>query len=215
MKRIVIPVIFFAFLAGAFALSVKADSTITVPVPEKVLEGKSVTLSLRIPPNTEPLTKEKPPKLVSRTSTIFWDSNPSPKLAVNDEIHVVFAKFNDKGWVKGHAARGILSMNLLDKYYAIRVLDHIVDNILDIAQASNLTRVVRKINLSATDIEDLRRMTARFSKELGMFGKNMKKVDKDLLMLQEQIKKAKTGILKVIKVEGMGDGSTIIHMNVD
>ena len=215
MKRIILPIGFICLVAAIFAMSVNADSTITIPIPEKAIEGKQVTLSLRIPPNTDPLTRKTAPKITSRSATYLWDANPSPKLASNDEAVLIFRKFNNKGWVKGNSAKGIINMSNMDKIYAIRVLDHIIDNVLDVAQAPNFIRAIRKINLESTDIDDLRRMVARFSKDLIMFGKNVKKVDKDLLMIQEQLKKGKSGVLKVIKVEGAGDGSTIIHLNVD
>ena len=45
---------------------------------------------------------------------------------------------------------------------------------------------------------------------------NPQKIDKDLFVIQERMKKnQQQGILKVIKVEGTDDGATIIHMSVD
>jgi hypothetical protein len=215
MKRHLFPLSVIGLAMMVAVLNVSADSTITIPVPDKAVSNKEITLSLRIPPNTEPLTQEKRKKLQSRSSTIVWNANPAPKLPIADELYVVFDKFHGKGWIKGHSAKSSLVTRPITRYTAIRILEHIIDNILDFAAAPNLTRVIRKSNLVSTDIDDLRRMGARYNKELLMYGKNMKKVDKDLLMLQEQLKKAKSGILRVIKVEGVHDGSTIIHLNVD
>lgn len=217
MRRVLVTTFSFLLLLMFFVFSVNADSTITIPVPEKAAMNKQVVLSLRIPPNTDPVTqKDAKPKMESRRSLIMWDSNPTPKIPANDEFYAVARKFLDKGWVKGGAAKGILaSRHGVDKYQGVRVIQHIIDNILEIGLSPNVTRTVRKSNLVASDIEDLRRMLAKYSKELTMFGENVKKDDKDLLMLQDRYKTAKSGILKVIKVEGVEDGGTVIHLSVD
>lgn len=217
MRRVLVTTFSFVLLLMHFVYSVNADSTITIPVPEKAAMNKQVVLSLRIPPNTDPVTqKDAKPKMESRRSLIMWNSNPTPKIPPSDEFYAVTRKFMDKGWVKGGAAKGILNMSGgVDKYHGVRVLQHIVDNVLEIGLSPNVTRTVRKSNLVASDIEDLRRMVAKFSKELTMYGENIKRVDKDLLMLQDRYKTAKSGILKVIKVEGVDDGGTVIHLAVD
>ena len=215
MKRLIPLFSLLIVLAGVFAYSVNADSTITVPVPEKAMQNKQVTLSLRIPPNTEALTQKPMPKLKSRSSLIVWDSNPTPKVPVNDESYEIISRFASKGWVKGKGPKHLATKRNLDRYYMIRVFEDIIANIIEVAQAPNIVRKIRTLNLQATDIEDLRRMLAKFQKDFYMFGINCKKVDQDLLMFQEKIKTAKTGVLKVIKVEGTADGSTIIHLNVD
>jgi hypothetical protein len=124
-------------------------------------------------------------------------------------------KFQDKGWVKLFTTREVLATKNLDKYMAVRVLQQVCDHVLEILQAPDVSRLVRKVNLTASDIEDLRRMVQRFQTELIMFGSNPNRVDKDLLQLQERIKNARQGILKVIKVEGVEDGGTVIHLGVD
>jgi len=202
-------------LAGVFTYSVKADSTITIPVPQE-MRDKQVTISLRIPPNTEPLTRDQArPKLNSKKSMIVWNSNPSPKLPDSDEAFTIFNTFLQKGWIKTATARGVARMRPMDKYYAVRLIQHISENVIEIAQAPNFGQVVKKCNLTTSDIEDLRRMIKRFEKDLVVFGSNTRKVDKDLLMLQEKFKTARQGILKVLRVEGAGDGATVIHLSVD
>jgi predicted transcriptional regulator len=202
-------------LAGIYTYKVGADSTITLPVPENI-DDKQVTISLRIPPNTEPLNrKQTRPKLKSKRSLIMWESNPSPKIANNDEIHSIFNTFLRKGWVKSHSTRSVMRMRPMDKYFAVRTVQHIANSVLEIAQAPNFGRVIKKCNLTTSDIEDLRRMIKRFEKDLIIFGSNPRNLDKDLLMLQERFKKARQGILKVLRVEGADDGSTVIHLSVD
>jgi len=211
-----IPLGMISIIAAIFAYSANADSTLTIPVPEKAAKDKKITLSLRIPPNTEPITKnETPAKLSSKRSMIVWYSDPSPKLPNTDECIKIMETFNKKGWIKSYSAQAVVKMRPVDKYHAIRVLEAIVDGVLELAQSPNLTRAIRKCNLTTSDIEDLRRMIQRFSAELVMFGANPKNIDKDLLMLQERFKTARMGILKVIKVEGGEDGGTVIHLNVD
>ena len=58
-------------------------------------------------------------------------------------------------------------------------------------------------------------MLKRFERDVVLFGANPKKLDKDLLIIQERLKKNTQGILKVIRVEGTEDGATVIHMTVD
>ncbi|HNX74282.1 MAG TPA: hypothetical protein PLM07_09965 [Candidatus Rifleibacterium sp.] len=213
--RTLVPFGMMVALAGVFTFSVKADSTITIPVPQEI-QDKQVTLSLRIPPNTEPLTRNQArPKLDSRRSMVVWNSNPSPKIADNDEIHTVFSTFLQKGWIKTQTSRGVARMRPLDKYYAVRLIQHISENVIEIAQAPNFGQVIKKCNLTTSDIEDLRRMIKRFEKDLVVFGTNTKKVDKDLLMLQERFKTSRQGILRVLRVEGADDGATVIHLSVD
>lgn len=213
--RTLVPLGAMVVLAGIFSFSVSADSTITIPVPEDI-KDKQVTLSLRIPPNTEPLTRDQSrPKMSSKRSLIVWNSNPSPKIANNDELFAVFNTYQRKGWLKTHAARSVMRMRPMDKYYAIRLLQHIIENVVEIGLAPNFGQVVKRCNLSVSDIEDLRRMIKRFEKDLIMFGVNAKKVDKDLLLLQERFKKSRQGILKVLRVEGEDDGSTVIHLSVE
>ena len=213
--RPIIPLGMMVALAGVFTFSVSADSTITIPVPQEIRD-KQVTLSLRIPPNTEPLTRDQSrPKLNSKKSMIVWNSNPSPKLADNDEAHTIFNTFLQKGWVKTQTSRGIVRMRPMDKYYAIRLVQHISESVIEIAQAPNFGQIVKKCNLTTSDIEDLRRLIKRFEKDLIVFGTNTKKVDKDLLMLQEKFKTSRQGILKVLRVEGADDGATVIHLSVD
>ncbi|HOI91790.1 MAG TPA: hypothetical protein PLK28_14905 [Candidatus Rifleibacterium sp.] len=213
--RPIIPLGMMVALAGVFTFSVSADSTITIPVPQEIRD-KQVTLSLRIPPNTEPLTRDQSrPKLNSKKSMIVWNSNPSPKLADNDEAHTIFNTFLQKGWVKTQTSRGIVRMRPMDKYYAIRLVQHISESVIEIAQAPNFGQIVKKCNLTTSDIEDLRRLIKRFEKDLIVFGTNTKKVDKDLLMLQERFKTSRQGILKVLRVEGADDGATVIHLSVD
>ena len=213
--RPIVPLGMMVALAGIFTYSVSADSTITIPVPQEIRD-KQVTLSLRIPPNTEPLTRDQSrPKLNSKKSMIVWNSNPSPKLASNDEAHTIFNTFLQKGWVKTQTSRGVVRMRPMDKYYAIRLVQHISESVIEIAQAPNFGQVVKKCNLTTSDIEDLRRLIKRFEKDLIVFGTNTRKVDKDLLMLQEKFKTSRQGILKVLRVEGADDGATVIHLSVD
>ena len=213
--RPIVPLGMMVALAGIFTYSVSADSTITIPVPQEIRD-KQVTLSLRIPPNTEPLTRDQSrPKLNSKKSMIVWNSNPSPKLADNDEAHTIFNTFLQKGWVKTQTSRGVVRMRPMDKYYAIRLVQHISESVIEIAQAPNFGQIVKKCNLTTSDIEDLRRLIKRFEKDLIVFGTNTKKVDNDLLMLQEKFKTSRQGILKVLRVEGADDGATVIHLSVD
>ncbi|OGK10477.1 MAG: hypothetical protein A2W80_11510 [Candidatus Riflebacteria bacterium GWC2_50_8] len=213
--RALVPLGIMAVLAGVFTYSVSADSTISIPMPEDI-KDKQVTISLRIPPNTEPLKRDQTkPTMTSRRSLIIWNSNPSPKIAKNDEIHDVFKNFLRKGWIKNQTARNIVSMNPMDKYYAVRLLQHITDNVTEIGLAPNFGQVVKRCNLTVSDVEDLRRMIKRFEKDLVMFGHNVTKIDKDLLTLQERFKQARQGILKVLRVEGGEDGGTVIHLSVD
>ncbi len=213
--RPIVPLGMMVALAGIFTWSVSADSTITIPVPQEIRD-KQVTLSLRIPPNTEPLTRDQSrPKLNSKKSMIVWNSNPSPKIADNDEIHTIFGTFLQKGWIKTQTSRGVARMRPMDKYYAVRLIQHISESVIEIAQAPNFGQIVKKCNLTTSDIEDLRRMIKRFEKDLIVFGTNTKKVDKDLLMLQERFKTSRQGILKVLRVEGADDGATVIHLSVD
>lgn len=214
--KLLVPFGVVGVLAGVFSYSVNADSTITIPVPERAAADKSVTLSLRIPPNTEPVTgpKEKL-KLSSTRSLVQWNSNPSPKIEKNDELLTIIETINDKGWLKTYTSRNNAKLRPMDKYIGVRLVEEMARSIIEIGQSPNVTRVIRKCNLTASDIEDVRRMVQRFSNELVMFGVNPKFYDKDLLMLQERFKTAKSGVLKVIKVEGQDDGGTVIHLSVD
>ncbi|MBU1108188.1 MAG: hypothetical protein KKB51_16065 [Candidatus Riflebacteria bacterium] len=213
--RTLVPLGIMAVLAGIFTYSVSADSTLSIPMPEDI-KDKQVTISLRIPPNTEPLKRDQTrPTMTSRRSMIIWDSNPSPKIADNDEFHTVMNNYLRKGWVKNQATRTVVRMRPLDKYYAIRLLQHVINNVVEIGLAPNFGQAVKRCNLTVSDIEDLRRMTKRFEKDLVTFGLNVKKVDKDLLTLQERFKKSREGILKVLRVEGGDDGGTIIHLSVE
>lgn len=213
--RALVPLGMMAIFAGIFTFSVKADSTISIPMPQDI-QDKQVTISLRIPPNTEPLKRDQSrPAMGSKRSMIVWNSNPSPKIDNNDEVHAVFTNFLKKGWVKTQTARGISRMRPMDKFYAVRLLQHISENVVEIGMAPNFGQVIKKCNLTTSDIEDLRRMIKRFEKEMITFGTNTKKVDKDLLVLQERFKKARQGILKVLRVEGGDDGGTVIHLSVD
>lgn len=199
--------------AVVFGISVQADSTITLPVPEK---QKDFTISIRVPPKTEPVTQtEDRLKLKSKRSLIVWNGNPSPKLDDNDEFYNFLDTFKKKGFVKSYSANAMAKVKPMDKYYAVRLLQNIVESVLEFAQVPDLTRAIRKSPLTASDIEDLRRMINRFNKDLRVFGIHGTKWDKDLLMLQERFKTARQGVLKVIKVEGVEDGGTIIHLSVD
>lgn len=213
--KALVPLGIMAVLAGIFTFSVSADSTITIPVPEDI-KDKQVTLSLRIPPNTEPLKRDQSrPTLSSKRSLIIWNNNPSPKIDNNDEIHAVFNNFLRKGWFKNNASRSLVRVRPMDKYYAIRLLQNLTENVIEIGMAPNFAQVTKKCNLTVSDIEDLRRMLKRYEKDLIIFGMNVTKSDKDLLMLQERFKKARQGILKVLRVEGGEDGDTIIHLSVE
>lgn len=210
------PVVWFFVLALIFAYSVQADSTITIPVPKEAAMNKKVTLSLRIPPRTEPLTiEDKPVKMESKRSLIMWNSKPLPLITKNDEYFPIVQTFVDKGWVKSESARETFKVSKMDKYMAVQILDSIVTSVLEILESRDVSRLVRKVNLNASDIEDLRRLVQRFNVEFIMYGLNPTKYDKDLLQLQERIKNARQGILKVIKVEGVEDGGTIIHLGVE
>ncbi|HAE37014.1 MAG TPA: hypothetical protein DCG57_00055 [Candidatus Riflebacteria bacterium] len=213
--RTLVPLGIMAVLAGVFSYSVSADSTISIPMPQDI-KDKQVTISLRIPPNTEPLKRDQSrPTMTSRRSLIHWNSNPSPKIPDTDEIHAIFNNFLRKGWVKNQTARNIVRMRPMDKYYGVRLLQHITDNVTEIGLAPNFGQVVKRCNLTVSDIEDLRRMLKRFEKDLILFGHNVTKIDKDLLTLQERFKQSRQGILKVLRVEGGDDGGTVIHLSVD
>jgi len=213
--RALVPLGAMIILAGVFTYSVKADSTISIPMPQDI-KDKQVTISLRIPPNTEPLTRNQTkPKISSKRSMVVWNDNPSPKLQNNDEAYGVFNNFARKGWVKSLAAKNVARMRPMDKYYAVRLIQHISENVIEIGMAPNFHQVVKKCNLTPSDIEDLRRMIKRFEKDMITFGSNTKKLDKDLLVLQEGFKKARQGILRVLRVEGGDDGGTVIHLSVD
>lgn len=211
----VLPYACGALLVTIFTYNVKADSTITIPVPRD-MQDKQVTISLRIPPHTEPLNRDKINEPPLRSSRIgVWNANPSPKLDPNDELREVFKLYLSKGWIKNDVGRTIARMDPLDKYYAIRLLQSLTANVLTIGKAQNFNHVLKRCNLTTSDIEDLRRMIKRFERDLIVFGSNPKNMDKDLLVIQEKFKASRQGILKVLKVEGVDDGSTLIHLSVD
>ena len=213
--KVLIPFGAFMLCAGIFTFSVNADSTITIPVP-KDYPNRKVTLSLRIPTQTEPLTRKEQMKPAIANNRIYvWDSNPCPKLSNDDEIHAIFDNFKKNGWITGSIHRTQVNLRPMEKYYAIRVVMHIYENIMKLGKAKNFNNAIKKAKLTASDVEDLRRMIKRFSKELVLFTAKPTKMDKDLLIIQEHLKKDTSGMLKVIKVEGTEDGATIIHMTVD
>lgn len=219
-SRITLITLILLGLLALFSLNsnsnAKADSTISIPVPESSIKDRKFTLSIKIPPNTEPLdTSEKPVKPPSKRSLITWNNNPLPKISKNDEFFKIMNNFKEKGWLKSNSAKYMLQMRNIDKYMAVRMLESVCYSVLEILQAPNIGQVIRKVNLSSSDIEDLRRMVQRFNTELISFGVNTAKLDKDLLLLQEKLKIAKQGILKVLKVEGLADGGTIIHLGVE
>ena len=162
MRRVLVTTFSFLLLLMFFVFSVNADSTITIPVPEKAAMNKQVVLSLRIPPNTDPLTqKEAKPRLESRRSLVNWNANPNPRIPPGDEFHAITAKFRAKGFVRGDASKGILDeVGGVSKIGGIRVLQHIIDNVVKLGLSPDLTRTIRKSNLVASDIEDLRRLLA-------------------------------------------------------
>lgn len=202
-------------LGGIFTFSVNADSTITIPVPKDYPDRK-VTLSLRIPAQTEPLTrKEQMRPAIANNRIYVWDSNPVPKLSNDDEIHTIFANMSKKGWITQKIYRDSIRMKPMEKCHAVRALMHICENVIELGQAKNFSNAVKRVNLTASDVEDLRRMVKRFTKEIVLFSGNPNKIDKDLLVIQERLKKNNQGILKVIRVEGTDDGATVIHMTVD
>ncbi len=213
--KAIIPFGILCILAGIFSFSANADSTITIPIPKDYPDRK-VTLSLRIPAQTEPLTrKEQAKPAIASNRIIVWDSQPFPKLSNDDEIHAIFANMDKKGWVKSMGLRSCVRMRPLEKYYALQILCHIANNIVELGQARNFNNVVKKVNLTSSDIEDVRRMLKRYEKDIILLGYNYVKLDKDLLIIQERLKKNNQGILKVIRVEGTEDGATVIHMTVD
>ena len=213
--RFLLPLGIIITLSSVFSSNVSADSIISIPVP-KNMRNKEVSISLRIPPNTQPLNqKEFKPKLKSRKSLIVWNSNPTPKLARNDELRDIVKTFLKKGWLKSYSSRMIAQSRDIDIYLAVRLIQAITKNVIEIGQTRDFGRVIRKVNLTPSDIQDLRRMVKRFEHELIIFGDNPKFVDKDLLMIQERMKKSRQGILKVLRVEGADDGATIIHLSVD
>ena len=213
--KALIPFGILCVLAGIFSFSANADSTITIPIPKDYPDRK-VTLSLRIPAQTEPLTrKEQLKPAITANRIIVWNSQPSPKLSNDDEVHAVFARMDKKGWVRTLSNQAAVRMRPLEKYYAIQLLIHICNNIIEFGQSPNFNNSVKRVNLTSSDVEDVRRMLKRFERDVILFGANPKKMDKDLLIIQERLKKNTKGILKVIKVEGTEDGATIIHMTVD
>ena len=213
--KALIPFGILCVLAGIFSFSANADSTITIPIPKDYPDRK-VTLSLRIPAQTEPLTrKEQLKPAITTNRIIVWNSQPSPKLANDDEIHAIFARMNKKGWVRTLSNQAAVRMRPLEKYYAIQLLIHICNNIVEVGQSANFNNIVKRINLTSSDVEDVRRMLKRFERDVVLFGANPKQLDKDMLIIQERLKKNTHGILKVIRVEGTEDGATVIHMTVD
>ncbi len=213
--RALVPFGIMVVLAGVFSFSANADSTITIPIP-KDYPDRNVTLSLRIPAQTEPLTrKEQMKPAISNNRIYVWNSNPTPKLSNDDEIHAIFANMNKKGWVKSGTNKANIRRRPLDRYYAVRVLMHICENIIEVGKARNFDNAIRHVNLTASDVEDVRRLLKRFEKDVVLFSGNPAKMDKDLLIIQERLKKINQGILRVIRVEGTDDGATVIHMTVD
>lgn len=213
--KALIPFGILCVLAGIFSFSANADSTITIPIPKDYPDRK-VTLSLRIPAQTEPLTrKEQLKPAITSNRIIVWNSQPSPRLSNDDEIHAIFANMDKKGWVRTLSNQAAVRMRPLEKYYAIQLLLHICNNIIEFGQSPNFNNSVKRVKLTSSDVEDVRRMLKRFERDAILFGANPKKMDKDLLIIQERLKKNTKGILKVIKVEGTEDGATIIHMTVD
>ena len=200
-------------LACIFTFTVNADSTITLPVTD----SRQFKLILRIPPDTEPLTREQRNKPLLKKNRIgVWYDKPFLALDGNDEMIKICRRYMDKGWVKILSDRAILRNKSIPLFLAIRIMMNIIENIIEIGKIPNLQRAIKRCNLTVSDIEDIRRMLKRFENEVVMFGGNPNNLDKDLLVIQESFKEArKEGILKVIKVEGKDDGSTLIHLSVE
>jgi len=172
-------------------------------------------LTLRIPPNTEPITEQKLKRPSSQSGLIIWDPDPYPKIPLHDEYYDIVHRFQKKGWVKGASSNIIADMHPVDRYEAVRLIEHILKNVLDLGKQKDLVRAMRVSNINPTDIDDLRRMCNKFAKELAYYGRKLKKDDKELLMISDNMKKSRTGVMRVIKVEGQGDGSTVIHLQLD
>lgn len=200
-------------LACLYTYTVSADSTITIPVTDK----RQVTLSLKIPPKTEPITREELKTAPIRSNLVGkWDDNPSPKIDANDEFLTICRTFVRKGWSQRDVNKIIVSKSNPDKYFMMGVFQGILESVVEIGKAKNFTRTIKKCNLTVSDIEDLRRMIKRFEYDLIRFGSNPALLDKDLLVIQESLKASRQqGILRVIKVEGTDEGSTLIHLSVE
>ena len=215
--KAMIPFGILCVLAAIFSFTASADSTITIPIEvPKDYPDRKVTMSLKIPAQTEPLTRKDQLKpAIATNRIIIWDSKPVPVIANDDELISVFNNMRRKGWVKTFSAKSVLDNKPIGKYHAIQVLLHICENIIEIGKSKNFNNIIKKVNLTPSDVEDVRRMVKRFEREFVLYGANPKKIDKDLLLIQERLKKNSEGILRVIKVEGTEDGTTLIHMRID
>lgn len=203
-------------LAGVHMYDVKADSVITIPLPENARDSRQVTMSLRIPPHTEPYERDRSrPEVTSRSTLHYWNPNPMPKLERHDEAFEIFRNFQNKGWVKRNIVSSLIRRRDMTKAHAISTVRHIAENVIQIALAPNFHHIARTCNLTTSDIDDLRRMIKRFESGLILHGSNPEAFDRDLLAIQESFREARQGILKVLRVEGADDGSTVIHLSVD
>ena len=211
-----IPFFLLCILAGIFSFSANADSTITIPIPKNNPDRK-VTLSLKIPAKTEPLNRKEDTKPALPTNRIImWNANPIEKIDKDDEFIEILTRMRKKGWLRNEASKVALNEKKVDKYRGVLALSDVCNNIIKIGKANNTNKILKKVNLTESDLEDVRRMVKRFEKEYILYGENPVKIDKDLFVIQERIKKnQQQGILKVIKVEGTDEGATIIHMTVD
>ena len=111
--KALIPFGILCVLAGIFSFTANADSTITIPIEvPKDYPDRKVTLSLRIPPNTEPLSrKEQSKPAISSNRIVVWDANPVPKLSNDDEVYPILYRLRKKGWIKSYSANSFFIDN--------------------------------------------------------------------------------------------------------
>ncbi|NLM17745.1 MAG: hypothetical protein GX221_08530 [Candidatus Riflebacteria bacterium] len=194
----------------------RADSTITLPLPEG-MKADQFTMTLKLPAHTEPIPKSvtEQKALTPRNRIINWNPTPFKKINPKDEMYSVVGRMARKGYITRQISLTKLRSGNMTEYDLVYLMEDLNKNLMKLCQSKNLNKMARNLNITVSDIEDVRRINQNYSGILKNMRVNVDYYDSELLKLQEFLRARKKNILRVIKVEDDADGSTLIHLSVD
>jgi hypothetical protein len=172
--------------------------------------SKEMTLTLKVPEKLEPIQT----RVEARKNYFpYWDRHPLVQVDPKDEAYEILRNFAKKKLIKGAVVKTLLVRGKpIEKYFLVDVVTEVVRNLISMKNSSDYERFMRKTGLLATEVDDLMRLMDRYEKELTWKGISVKKTRELMSTVMNDLKETQRGIVKVVRVEGQKDGSTVLHL---
>lgn len=204
-------VIFWASVALLCTSSARAESTLTLPLPNASgIPSDRINLTVQVPPKVEP---HKPPSRF-KLRPAAWSSvdlHPFKSVPRKKFVYSTLKSFQRKGLLPDRSAEVMLDTGFDNITIAARITGRVYERLVDAYKKGAL----RKMGVTVQDLENYQQVVDLMAKQLDTNHYPSIEVAREVdQMLQELRKTSGEGQIRIIEVAEQKDGSTVLKLEI-